>query len=378
MKLWKINPRDPLIFRDGRPFHADASVKASTMAFPYPSTIAGAVRTICGTDSETGLFNTNDIDKVLKIGITGPLLVEEQFNENRIQFLLPSPADCLVLNTFQNKNKGERVWLRPIKLPKGSCSNSTQELLIGSDVIIKDKPHSNAPKFWYWEKYLKWLENPEKENDSIEFKDLGLDGLVTETRTHVAIDASTSANVDGALFQTSGLEFTHTRKSKNGNNRLSNARQLSMVVGCDEEIDQKVGFLGGERRVVGWEKTDLSLPTCPDSIRKRIKDEKACRLVLLTPAIFEKGLMPTWNYKVTIKGIVSSRYQVVSGWDYKKRKPKPTTRLVPAGSVYYLELDDGCDVDNFIKAVWMRNISDDEQKQKDGFGLAVLGTWDRK
>ena len=44
MKLWKINPRDPLIFRDGRPFHADASVKASTMAFPYPSTIAGAVR----------------------------------------------------------------------------------------------------------------------------------------------------------------------------------------------------------------------------------------------------------------------------------------------------------------------------------------------
>ena len=223
---------------------------------------------------------------------------------------------------------------------------------------------------------MKWLENPEKEKDSIEFKDLGLDGLVTETRTHVAIDASTSANVDGALFQTSGLEFTHTRKTKKGSDRLSDARQLSLVVGCDEDIDQKVGFLGGERRVVGWEKTDLSLPTCPDSIRGRIKDKKACRLVLLTPAIFEKGLMSAWDYKVSIKGIVSSRYQVVPGWDYKKRKPKPTTRLVPAGSVYYLTFKEDYDIDDFIDSVWMKNISDEEQKRLDGFGLAVLGTWD--
>ena len=74
------------------------------------------------------------------------MLVEEHFNENRVQILLPSPTDCLVLNTFQNENKGERVWLRPIKLPKGSCTNSTQESLIGPDVIIKDKPHSKAPK----------------------------------------------------------------------------------------------------------------------------------------------------------------------------------------------------------------------------------------
>jgi CRISPR-associated protein Cmr3 len=33
-------------------------------------------------------------------------------------------------------------------------------------------------------------------------------------------------------------------------------------------------------------------------------------------------------------------------------------------------------IDQFIDAVWMRNISDNEQANRDGFGLALLGIWD--
>ncbi|MEW6405859.1 MAG: type III-B CRISPR module-associated Cmr3 family protein, partial [Chloroflexota bacterium] len=54
-----------------------------------------------------------------------------------------------------------------------------------------------------------------------------------------------------------------------------------------------------------------------------------------------------------------------------------TRRMSPAGSVYFLELNGSeANISSFIEAVWMQNISDDEQDCRDGFGLAVLGTWD--
>jgi CRISPR-associated protein Cmr3 len=58
-------------------------------------------------------------------------------------------------------------------------------------------------------------------------------------------------------------------------------------------------------------------------------------------------------------------------------RPKPSRRLVPAGSVYFLKLD-GSDaaIDQFIDATWLQAISDDEQDRRDGFGLALFGAWD--
>ncbi len=76
------------------------------------------------------------------------------------------------------------------------------------------------------------------------------------------------------------------------------------------------------------------------------------------------------------------RYQTISGWDYaavnadgKRGAPKPTRRLVPAGSVYFLNLENA-NVEKFIEEVWLKAVSDDEQSRKDGFGIALLGAWD--
>ncbi|PIV26970.1 MAG: CRISPR-associated protein Cmr3, partial [Anaerolineae bacterium CG03_land_8_20_14_0_80_58_20] len=74
-----------------------------------------------------------------------------------------------------------------------------------------------------------------------------------------------------------------------------------------------------------------------------------------------------------------SRYQTISGWDYAKENggaPKPTRRLVPAGSVYFLNLKGVADIEAFVNAVWLQAISDDDQSRLDGFGLALLGAWD--
>ena len=113
---------------------------------------------------------------------------------------------------------------------------------------------------------------------------------------------------------------------------------------------------------------------------------RSCRLILLTPAVFENGFSPTWlrtanGLVATVEAIAVKRAQVISGWDFVKRKPKPSRRICPAGTVLFLKLSDG-DIENWITNTWLRCISDDStdaadkaQDRKDGFGLAALGAW---
>jgi len=56
-------------------------------------------------------------------------------------------------------------------------------------------------------------------------------------------------------------------------------------------------------------------------------------------------------------------------------KPKKTRRLAPAGTVYFIEWPVGADVRAWLNATWMQNVSDSEQDQRDGFGLAAIGVW---
>jgi len=82
------------------------------------------------------------------------------------------------------------------------------------------------------------------------------------------------------------------------------------------------------------------------------------------------------DFNIKIIAAALSRYQTISGWDYEKGTPKPTRRLVPAGSVYFLNLEGVADIEAFVNAVWLQAISDDDQSRLDGFGLALLGAWD--
>ncbi len=73
---------------------------------------------------------------------------------------------------------------------------------------------------------------------------------------------------------------------------------------------------------------------------------------------------------------MNERAQVVSGWDFEKSSPKPTRRLMPVGSVFFLKLQgDKVSIGEWVDALWMQTISDQDVDRRDGFGLAVLGTW---
>lgn len=389
MTLWIIEPRDPLIVRDGRPFGPNPGARARSLDFPYPSTVAGGFRSQAGKDSD-GFFDISKRPDVKKVSIRGPLLVELD-EQNKPNWLIPAPADALLLRKDDNApvfchrlqpldNTGTDSDL-PIKLkwPVGMVSHDSE------------KPYKKAPNYWYWNKFTKWLTHPPNASEQLnkrKMKKLGHDGPGKEWRIHVAINADTLTGEEGALFATSGLEFwQRTLTDQSASSKLSDVKRLGLAAEVANlngmVIHEGPAPLGGERRMMQWYDGQTQLPPLPDSLVDSIAASGCCRLVLLTPACFTAGWLPDWllqtQYGITpkLEAAVVGKPQTVSGWDFEKRGPKPTRRLVPAGSVYYLRLgNDSAAIEKWVKNIWLQNVSDTDEDRLAGFGLTAVGVWD--
>lgn len=390
MKIWLIEPRDPLIVRDGRPFGPTPGARASTLHFPFPSTTTGGVRTGHGIQQGWDFGQENPdkqqvIQQALAIAVRGPLLVElDEATGDVAEWYVPAPADTLLFDGEQpTKDRAALRQLQPLSLPVGAVTNLPDNLLsVGLATSDLRKPHADAPRYWRWKKFVSWLEQPGDEPD-LSLATLGHNGPLQEVRTHVSITPDRLTAEDGALFQTRGLEFTHP----SSDSRLSTAKRLALAVLTDDTVILPAGLgpLGGERRLMHWRASQQLPFACPPTLRDKIVATQACRLFLLTPAHFEQGHYPTWllaehkGITPELIAVATGRAQVVSGWDFTIGKgggPKPTRRLVPAGAVYFLKLNGAQDaIHQWIDEVWLACVSDDPQSQRDGFGLAVLGAW---
>jgi CRISPR-associated protein Cmr3 len=380
LQTWIIEPRDSLIVRDGKPFGVNIT-HATSLDFPFPSTTTGGVRTRAGLDAN-GKFDVSQISVVKDIEVKGSLLAEIHLNFNTItDFYLPSPADALLLqDDKQRLDKTHAQLYRLLPLDIADSLNNLEGLLpVGLNrTDKKDKPFNDLA-FWSWRQLLRWLKDS-YDSTSIELKEYGIGSLKKDSRTHVAINLD-MASSDGDLFSTRGLEFNYSDPKKAID--LEKVKKLALVVFVDDANSKKLenkgnlAPLGGERRLVTWreDKNQQQIQTCPDEIKKRIKAEKHCRLMLLTPAFFTEG-MPKSNADYEVKAIACNRYQTVSGWDFEIDRPKPTRRLLPAGSVLFLDLQNNKDIESWIDNTWFSCVGDNEQAIKDGFGLSVLGTWD--
>lgn len=392
MTIWVIEPHDPLIVRDGRPFGPDPSARATSLSFPFPSTTTGGVRTRAGLNAN-GMFDENQINQVKKIKVRGPLLVQlAQDGDNIEQWLAPTPSDALLLESEEPQKKGNAFCksLVPLRLSGEAqtdldTNDNESLMLVGQVKPDPRKPMKEAPHYWYWHTFQTWLVDPSRYDGTIMLlSDLGHSGPYREQRIHVSMDADKLTAKEGALFETSGLEFTSA--GKDYGTRLSGARRLALAVVVDENQESNIraglASLGGERRMVSWRKSESDLPQCPQELLTAIIKDKACRILLLTPACFEQGYRPRWlveqrhGVQPNLQAIAIQRPQVVSGWDLENKRPKPTRRLAPSGTVLFLSLaGDDKAIEQWVKGIWMQCISDNEQDCNDGFGLAVLGSW---
>lgn len=366
MSTWILQPRDPLLTRDGRPFGADPGSRARSLPVPPPSVLAGAFRSRLGPDADGQYAYT------LARGLRGPFLVELDAQGEIGRYGLPAPADAIL---FGERGPERIEPLLPAEPPAGVLTDLDDLLPLAIAPGAPEKPAPGAPAFWSWESCLEWLRKPARGNWSSAWS---FEGPAPEGRTHVSIASDRLTAHEGALFSTEGRRYEAGRGS--------GARSLALAIAPDDEAGLADGWgtLGGERRLARWAKVGKALPELPGDLLEAIVRHKACRVMLLTPAMFAGGFRPAWllgereGVKPSLVAAAVRRPDTVSGWNLATRQRKPTRRLAPAGSVYFVSLEgDEAAIRAWIQALWWRAVSDDEQDRRDGFGVVALGVWNR-
>lgn len=326
---------------------------------PWPSTIAGLVRTRIGTDG-TGKFNLT-VEEARRIAVRGPLLAQLNRDGSVEEYLLPAPRDCTWHWLGDRRDQIERRRLTPQRAPAGCETDLGHQQLVG---FTGETPRGKAvfgPMFWRWKDLRQWLLAPplpgKVEKLAAAF---GHGPFIHERRTHVAIDPGTQTVSEGQLFSTDGLRFT------------AREERLAITFVCEDgRLEGGGAQCGGERRLSFLRKGRDIWPSYPQELE--VATDRLARVVLLTPAIFGQGFTPTEVKGARVVACAVPRAEVISGWDLEHNGPKATRRMAPAGSVYWVQLAQGLDARRWAMEVWMQCISDAEQDRLDGFGLCVVG-----
>lgn len=382
--MLELTCRDPIVSRDGRPFGAGQGNRMRSAGWLLPSVVAGALRSTVGTVAQRD-FSADTAQELLQVAVAGVFPVADG------QLYLPAPRDCVV-----HPDKGP-LRVTPQTIDHGGCdwpAEGLRPVMLTEEQAPDDFKPEEGPAWWPSDSYANWLGG-----DDISFDHQFLNSPQAELRTHVQLDAHTGAADEGKLFTTAALPLTHLPRYRAEAQNGFRARCAEITLAARVRASQWCGEtvanlntlypLGGERRLVHWKATGAPAWSCPETLRATLAKTKRVRMVLATPAIFRDGWKPGWlnhqligqppgsNTTLKLVGVSIQRWRAVSGWSLadlpgQPRGPKPVRRMVPAGGVYFFETVDGT---TDLEARWLEPVSDDEQDQRDGFGLAVWGTW---
>lgn len=399
-----ISPHDPLLVRDGRPFGAggESGNRARSVDWPYPSTVAGAIRTLIGKlmapeDGRNPFHDERFLARLKGTAVVGPLPVAAG------ELYVPAPRDALA---HQDESTKAVYWdaLRPERPADGAGCDLPAPGLCPVRILHSEKP-PEMPGFWSLKSALTWLGTDRPE---MGFQPVGLPKFVKDERTHVRIDPARGTAAEAQLFSTEGLVFPDVdlpvdgeRAGESGRRLVRPAVSLAAQVGpADDEIAARLAGLdalhplGGERRLARFRFGDAAeMWQGPRTLRDALAGADGFRMVLATPAIFAGGWLPGWlketdngflegtppgapfDLRLRLRGACVERWRPVSGWSLERgqRGPKAVRRVVPGGSVYFFEKVSGSG--SSLADLWLRPVSDGDQDRRDGFGAALWGVW---
>ncbi|MDR1376457.1 MAG: type III-B CRISPR module-associated protein Cmr3 [Synergistaceae bacterium] len=381
-----IQPIDPLISRDSRPFGQGQGTKIRSLEWLTPSVVCGSLRTSVG--KSVGSF---DVQKLKSIKVRGPFLECEK------SLYFPRPLDFVTDQSMSNGGSISGYAIRPKAL---NPEDGVTEMPLGLDpTFAQDLPEEDfkpehVPAFWSADAMSRWLagELAREGRFSLPSSDC-LEGPAKDERVHVGICSETGASEDSLLFSTTGLDFKVKREGEKIS-QMSISIEVEPPEDYRETIEKKLSplhVLGGERRLAEWRLLENTKNTIKGWTPPRISETTRLRMILATPAIFSQGWLPGWidkgtkegtipgtNVKVSLVSAVIGRWVPISGWSYETGHsgPKPLRRMVPAGSVYFLKAIDAQSFDSTLfESLWLRSVCDDAQDRNDGFGAALWGTW---
>ena len=397
-KLWQFAPLDTLFFRDGRPFNAGETVWLNSQFPPSGRTLQGAIRSaivehsgmdwtryhaICKSENAEGNTLVKAIGNAQDLGqmqLSGPFLLRDN------EWLLPAPLDL-----FDSKHgygllapsaRAVECDLGKVRLPQGAGKGlKTQEgkyvtgavmakLLAGQTETSPSKPDVSLWKLF--------ADNPDDPEEKDALADL-------EPKVGLGRDNALRQHKDGMLYSIATV-------------RLRERVELAMVVaGIDTDLHPSGPFiqrLGGEGKLAKISISESpAWPTMPKLTPKAGK--LRFKLVLTTPVYFKERWRPagfelresvgwqgSWpaiaaNRKaieladVTLVSACIGKAVRIGGWDLAANAPRPLEGFIPAGSVYFCEIDTGR-AEN-VAALHGGHIG---LYCEYGFGHVLVGTWE--
>ncbi|MCC6728994.1 MAG: type III-B CRISPR module-associated protein Cmr3 [Chthonomonadales bacterium] len=399
----RVRGLDTLLFRDGRPFGAEAGARADTLPVPMPSTLAGFLRTLAGY--ARGCASAAEwADLSASVAIRGPLLCRED------EPILPAPADVLVPRRGGGGDDGGAIG-DPIPLRPWSAAALGQA---GTDIpggmrpmrITADAKPARGYGHWTWANVERWLRG-----DLPGTADLVPDlAPLVDERVHIQMDHERGAAAEHALFSTRMVAFERREADEHGAPTVEYSLLCRAAGLTKADVARGAGTLGGESRLalVAGAEPD-AWPRCPAELARAVAGARRVRLLLATPAVFTHGWKPGWIDRTTREGappgpngkplgvrlrLVAAavpRRQPLSGWDLTHGGPKPLRYCAPAGAVYFFEKVDGdaaCLATEGEEGGWLAPVSDLEEtsvpgrrranNRDDGFGLALWGAWNEE
>ena len=357
-----------------------------------PSTLFGALCTAIGRAHEAKLGRRltsaewQDLaDKQLvldatlavrrPVGRTGSWLAADR--------VWPVPADTLFVASPDKATKSVRhLDPRAQRVPTlGRDDDPAREALSVPcvDAEATGKPTS-GPSWWSEDVLLRWLTDPAQPPVGTDaFTGLALPRHV---QAHVGIDPATATARDAILFAHDVVETL-------------DAARAEWAIACRIETTYPLpaGWitLGGDRRPARLELLPNPLFACPETLFKAFAkaQPRGLRLVAMTPASFKggwlpdgfsaadgcayRGHLPNIAANLVLRAAFIRRAGHVSGWDMALGAPKPTTRLVPPGSVYCFEKADGTPFSaEEARRLWLAPLG---ERTRQGLGSFVPGLW---
>jgi len=381
--LIAIVPRDGIFAKDGRGFYTSDVGRGHGHRWPLPMTVRGALRAALGRnimDTSGRRLEPRDYEEVTR-GLTIEKLLTlhrrpgEPFSASHD--LWPTPADAL----YTSSPAGITITrLSPEPPRAGTLGDRDDPALeaLWRPYPGKQGKGAERPMFWSDADMMRWLWSDAPPIDQ------AAAGLTPERRTqiHVTIDEATLAAKPSMLFSEDIVETIGPKGS-----------EWAIGVACDLPAETRLPAgplpLGGKRRLSLQEPIDEQVCAAPKELPAECS---SLRLVLATPALFARGVVPE-GFEVNkenlyvgrlpnIEGAVVMRAAMVPGpldvssWDTVKRAPRKTRRLVPAGAVYFFTKENGAPFrQDELRALWLCRWGLDTDE---GLGLALPGVWSPK
>lgn len=371
-------PRDGLFCKDGRGWHTSASGRGHGLDWPWPSTVLGALRSAWGRGEEArtgqhfGPEEWRGETAALQLERTLVLRRPPGARWTSTHRVWPAPSDALWLEGDANAHRldPEPPRLRTL----GRDDDDAREALWVPALEEAAKPLP-WPRWWSDERFGGWLagrsvpaHDPERAFD-----------VSRRVQVHVGIRPESFTADEGVLFSHDVVETLE------GDAEWAIGFEALLPAGDTPAV----ATLGSDSRLAQIEPLPEEVFCPPAAVLDTFRAGSAgLRLVIVTPACFEKGWLPDRfeqrgreirgrlgmvNSEMVLRAAMVPRPVHISGWDMAAAAPKPTSRMVPPGAVYFFERADG---EVFGEAdacaLWLAVLG---ARADEGFGRVVPGVW---